>query len=291
MITFTQLGRLGRLGNQFFQYAAAKSVSLELGYELKVPNFEDVSWQNQKCLLSEFNIQCDFLDPVDFYKIQTRFVEPHHAHYFDQVFSVPPGTDLYGYFQNYRYFVKFEDQIRNEFKLNEKLEEYAEEYISAFKQPGEEVVSLHFRRGDNSDGTNPEYNNYYGQEDKLSEDSEFGRYFFKAMENFEDKKYRFLVFSGGSRKGMNHNQSDIDWCKENLIGDRFVFCEGNSDIQDFAIMKNCDHNLTTHMTSFGWWAAFLNENPNKIVIAPKNYTIPDDGRVKLGFYPNSWRIV
>ena len=211
--------------------------------------------------------------------------------FYDQIFSVPPGTDLYGYFQNYRYFAKFEAQIREEFKLNEELEEHAEKYISSFKQPGEEIVSLHFRRGDNSDGTNPEYNNYYGEEDKLSEDSEFGRYFFKAIEHFQDKKYKFLVFSGGSRKGMNHNQTDIDWCKENLVGDRFVFCEGNSDIQDFAIMKNCDHNLTTHMTSFGWWAAFLNENPNKIVVAPKNYTVPDDGRVKLGFYPNSWRIV
>ena len=70
-----------------------------------------------------------------------------------------------------------------------------------------------------------------------------------------------------------------------------MFCEGNSDMQDFAIMKNCDHNLTTHMTSFGWWAAFLNENLNKIVVAPKNYTVPDDGRVNYGFYPPTWRIV
>ena len=45
------------------------------------------------------------------------------------------------------------------------------------------------------------------------------------------------------------------------------------------------------MTSFGWWAAFLNENPNKIVVAPKNYTVPDDGRVEYGFYPKTWRIV
>jgi hypothetical protein len=45
------------------------------------------------------------------------------------------------------------------------------------------------------------------------------------------------------------------------------------------------------MTSFGWWAALLNKNPDKIVIAPKGYSVPDDGRAHNGFYPPSWRII
>ena len=92
-------------------------------------------------------------------------------------------------------------------------------------------------------------------------------------------------------KGMKHNQSDIDWCRENIKDDRFVFCEGHTDMQDFAIMKNCHHNIISHSTSFGYWAAFLNENPNKTVIAPANYAIPDDGRVQRGFYPPTWNVV
>jgi hypothetical protein len=291
MITFTQLGKLGRLGNQLFQYAVVRAVSLETGYELKIPNFDGVVWHNQQCLLNKFSIECDFLDHKDYYKIANRYIESDHTLFHKNVFEVSDNTDLYGFFQNYQYFSKYEKEIRADFRLNDSLKEYAEKYISDIKSGNEEIVSLHFRRGDNTDGTSSEYSNYYGREDTLSRDSIFGQYFFKAMENFNDKKYKFLVFSGGTRKGMSHNQSDIDWCKNNLDGDRFVFCEGNSDIQDFAIMKNCDHNLTTHMTSFGWWAAFLNENPNKIVIAPKNYTVPDDGRVKYGFYPNDWKIV
>lgn len=291
MITFTQLGQLGRLGNQLFQYAAVRAVSLEKNYQLKIPDLEGVVWHNQRCLLDNFNIQCDYLTLEDYYKITNRYIETNHSMFYKDVFNVPDNTDLYGFFQNYQYFSKYEKEIRSDFKLSEDLSEYAEKYINNIKEKNEEIVSLHFRRGDNIDGTSSEYSDYYGKDDKLSEDSLFGQYFFKALDNFKDKKYKFLVFSGGSRKGINHNQGDIDWCKNNLNGDRFIFCEGNSDMQDFAIMKNCDHNLTTHMTSFGWWAAFLNENLNKIVVAPKNYTVPDDGRVNYGFYPPIWRIV
>ena len=293
MITFTQLGRLGRLGNQLFQYAVVRAISLERGYELKIPNFysEGITWQNQECQLNNFNIECSFLEPQDFYKINNRYDEHNHAIFYHDVFNVPDNTDLHGYFQNYQYFSKYEKEIRCDFKLREDLEEHAKEYIESLKKNNEQIVSVHFRRGDNSDGTNSEYNNYYGQDGKLSKDSIFGKYFYEALEAFHGENFKFLVFSGGSRKGTSHNQADIDWCKKNLDNDKFLFCEGNSDMQDFAIMKNCDHNLTTHMTSFGWWAAFLNENPDKIVIAPKNYSVPDDGRVKYGFYPKTWKII
>ena len=113
-------------------------------------------------------------------------------------------------------------------------------------------------------------------------------YFFPALEVFNNQRVKFLVFSGGSRKGGKHNQSDMEWCKLNLKGNNFVFCEGNTDLEDFAIMTNCDHNVVSHSTSFGYWASILNKNPDKIIIAPENYTIPDDGRAMRGFYPDSW---
>ena len=62
-------------------------------------------------------------------------------------------------------------------------------------------------------------------------------------------------------------------------------------MEDFAIMTNCDHNIISHSTSFGYWAALLNTNLEKIIIAPKNYGVPPDGREKQGFYPKAWRKV
>ena len=76
MITFTQLGRYGRLGNQLFQYAAIKSVSLETGHSLKIPNPDNMVWQNQKCYLSDFKLDCEFLSEQDYSRIQYQFIEP-----------------------------------------------------------------------------------------------------------------------------------------------------------------------------------------------------------------------
>ncbi len=291
MITFSELGKLGRLGNQLFQYAMLKSVSLARGYEIKIPNPDDIIFQNQKCLLGKFNIKCDYLTENDKLLIQRNIIEPDHTVFHPQVFYTPDNTNFYGYFQSYQYFKKFDKQIKEDLQLKKELQDLGYDYVNNLKNNNEKIVSVHIRRGDNSDGTNPEYLNYYGKDDILTHDSEFGKYFYSALETFKEEKIKFLVFSGGSRKGGSNNQTDMEWCKSNFNDDRFIFCEGNSDIEDFAIMKNCDHHITSHMTSFGYWAAHLNDKQNKVVVAPSNYTIPDDGRVQRGFYPKKWKII
>jgi len=291
MITFIELGKYGRLGNQLFQYAMLKSVSLETGYEIKIPDPENIEFENQKCLLNFFNISCDYLQESDYHNLQATFLEKDHTTFYPQVFQVPDFINFHGFFQSYQYFKKYEKEIRNEFKLDKHLDDFGKDYVGSLKGENQKIVSVHIRRGDNSDGTNPEYLSYYGKGDILTPDSSFGKYFYPALNAFKNKNVKFLVFSGGSRKGMNHNQTDIEWCKSNLKGEKFIFCEGNTDIEDFSIMKNCDHHIASHMTSFGYWAAFLNDKKDKIVIAPSNYTVPDDGRVTRGFYPNKWRII
>ena len=265
-----------------------KSVSLETGLKLKIPDPSSIVFQNQKCLLDMFNIKCDYLDRHDLQSIRYVFSEPDHTHFWPQVFNTQDNTDFYGFFQNYNYFKKYEKEVVEDLSFNDELQEFASDYVNSLKKNNEQIVSLHFRRGDNTDGTGGIVQDYYGRDNKYEEDSVFGKYCELAMKHYDGKNVKFLVFSGGSRSGMNHNQGDIDWCKQNLKGDNFLFSEGNSDIQDFAIMTNCDHNVVSHSTSFGYWASILNKNPNKIIIAPKNYTIPDDGRAQRGFYPEHW---
>tara|TARA_R110002074_G_scaffold127231_4_gene266098 strand:+ start:4487 stop:5371 length:885 start_codon:yes stop_codon:yes gene_type:complete len=294
MVTFTELGRMGRLGNQLFQYAALRSISLEKGCKIKIPDPQTMEWQNQKCYLGNFNLNCEYLEPQDYSSIQYRFQEPHHAQFYPEVFGAPDNIDFMGYFQNYGYFSKHEHIIRQEFTLADPIKKEASAYLSKVRNFGDanaDIVSVHIRRGDNVDGTNPEYANFYGDGDILCKESAFGKYFYSALETFNNKGVKFLVFSGGSRKGDAHNQSDIEWCKQNFKGDNVYYCEGNKDIVDFEIMRQCDHNITCHMTSFGWWAAFLNDNPDKVVVAPRSYSIPDDGRASIGFYPPAWKLI
>ena len=95
MITFLELGSYGRLGNQLFQYAMLKAVSLETGHELKIPNPRHMYWsgiKTQPCLLNQYNIECDYLEESDLKKIKYNFTEKAHTYFNPQVITVPDAT-------------------------------------------------------------------------------------------------------------------------------------------------------------------------------------------------------
>ena len=63
---------------------------------------------------------------------------------------------------------------------------------------------------------------------------------------------------------------DINWVKENLPLERAIYIDWNKGLdswQDMALMSMCKHNIIANST-FSWWGAWLNNNPNKIVISP-----------------------
>ena len=66
---------------------------------------------------------------------------------------------------------------------------------------------------------------------------------------------------------------DIDWCKKNShlftkTGAKVVFFSGRTQIDDFIAISLCSHNIITNST-FSWWGAWLNNNPNKQIVMPK----------------------
>ena len=132
----------------------------------------------------------------------------------------------------------------------------------------------------------------YGKTSKLDPSSFYGKYLNSAMNQFKGKKVKYLVFSGGTRFSEGDNNSDIEWCKENFKGKDFIFSKNNTTMDDFSLIMCCDHNIISHISSFGWWAAFLNKNPNKIVVAPNKYH-PDMPQYthRNGFYPKNWTLV
>ena len=71
--------------------------------------------------------------------------------------------------------------------------------------------------------------------------------------------------------------------KRGLTPNRIIYAENNSTLLDFALMKNCDHNITGLHSTYSWWASYLNNAPNKKTISPRVFSDP-----KQGFYPEDF---
>jgi|TARA_B100000282_G_scaffold51837_1_gene33111 hypothetical protein len=292
MITFSELGCLGRLGNQLFQYAAIRSLSLDKGFELGIPNPKTMHWHGQDCLLDNFNIEASYIP--ENYEPQYTYTETNSFKLDKNFFHLGDGLDIKGYFQSIAYFEKHIDQIKKELSPKQHFLDSAKKEIDAYREKYNcEIVSIHVRRGDNTDYTIPdqvELNNFYCAPGapRLSPSSRYAYYINTAMSKFENVK--FLIFSGGGRNG-NNNISDMEWCKNSFVGDQFIFSENKTVMEDFSLIMNCDHNILSHVSSFGWWAAFLNEN-SKTTIAPLNYH-PDkpDYTHRYKFYPDDWILI
>jgi len=96
MITFYELGQLGRLGNQLFQYAALKSLGLERGYEVKIPDPKTRTWHGQQCLLSNFNIESDYFTNKDLQTLSYSYSEPSHEYYDHDFLTLPDNVNISG---------------------------------------------------------------------------------------------------------------------------------------------------------------------------------------------------
>lgn len=217
-ITFSQLGKQGRLGNMLFQIAVTIATAKKNNTDYLFP-----SWQHELY----FNLHDCFSNNI---KSDRVYVEPHF-HYS----AIPPmnNMDLSGYFQSYKYFEAYDDLIRYFFEFT---------YPCPFQH---NTTSIHVRRTD------------YLQYSEYHNDLSITNYYEKAINMLNSKKY--LVFS-----------DDIHFCKTKFVGPQFHFIENGTPESDMSLMASCENNILAN-SSFSWWAAYLNKNPHKQVIAPSQW--------------------
>lgn len=282
MVTFHKLGEQGRLGNQLFQYAALKGLATKNNYEMKIPNPHSMSWHGQLCLLDKFNIKSDYLTQSDVDTLQNLYEEPNWKKYDENFFNLPDNTTINGYYQSMFYFEHIEEEIKKELTPKNEYLDNAMNYIDFLKEKYQcEIVSVHVRRGDNMT------NGQTGLIEAYKPGGLYETYFNEAKKVFENKNVKFLVFTGGQRFNED-NTEDMNWCKNFFGKDGFIFSEGQDQIDDYCRIMSCDHNILSHASSFGWWAAYVNPNPNKIVVAPEWYH-PDEPKLKREkFYPKQY---
>lgn len=191
----------------------------------------------------------------------------------DNIVDVIPPVYLRGFFQSYKYFCGHEELVRNFFRFPlSKLDPKNRKILGRIKKT--HSVAVHIRRGD-----------YV--KDKITNDAHgvcSKEYYQRAMEKI-GKMTNDVVFYFFS--------DDIAWVKsefESFEGEK-IFVDENKGAQswkDMMLMSSCEHNIIAN-SSFSWWAAWLNSNKSKKVIAPRRwYKDIDKERKTLDLIPREW---
>lgn len=276
----------GGIGNQLFQYTFGEYVRNK--YKLNV--YYDISSFGVLATFRDLQIK-SIVNEIPVFETNKYFFS-RHTRFYRRIsrflFSQKPGVIycdnkidetifnqnnwnliyLDGYWNNKIYAEWIMNNLGNIYKpldeLPDCLKRYAE-YISSH-----EVISVHIRRGDYLNATNVK---------------RFGvctlEYYQRAIKKVKEKVSNpyFLFFS-----------DDTEWVKENFHIEENMMIVENYDIAPFwyiYLMSLCAHNIMSNST-FSWWGNFLNENKDKITVAPLRWFL-DKENPKL--YNDKWILI
>lgn len=271
----------GGLGNQMFQYAAAKSLALQLNcqihldvsafYKRKIHNgFElDKFALHQNIVKIEDASTHDIIEKIGrtwfgqtlilryllgkIYDLKSGYYVEKSFSFDSDLFNQKCQTTIKGYWQSYKYFESIRQELLEDFRFLVPPSEMNQALVK--KITSQNAVSLHVRRGDYV--ANAHTNSYHGV---CGLD-----YYQRAVSEIEhvltDPVY--FIFS-----------DDPQWTFENLkISSDATYVTHNTGVNsylDLYLMSLCKHNVIAN-SSFSWWGAWLNQNPSKIVIAPHKW--------------------
>lgn len=281
----------GGLGNQMFQYALAIALQEHLRGELvaidcsimrgyPLHNGYEIDRIFGTRLRQASNIQIAkvawILPNYRLWQLGKRLlpcrknmiIESASMKFIPEIFTPHRNLMIEGYWQSERYFVNSREAVLRAFSFPRFEHDSKNEYLSK-KFIGKNVVGIHVRRGD-----------YLNIPNTLGI-CDLG-YYRRAIHYIKEMNMpdMFVIFS-----------DEIEWCQKYLC-DEFDNTEaiyvnwnkGLESFRDMQLMSLCSHNIIAN-SSFSWWGAWLNCNPNKIVIAPYKW-MNSDGWSDI--IPDNW---
>ena len=279
----------GGLGNQMFEYATAYAIARCANQPLVLDtSFFDIYAGREWCRPYELSIfalheQSTFIGGHELeVKVLPKLAyrcRKHNVGYCGKYVFLPTHLKrknqvLFGYFANYHYFESYRNELLQAFVFRSQPNTANQLYINDISLI--ESVSVHIRRGDYLNNTNAGI--------FWHPDVEWYR---KAMSEMEKhvQQPTYYFFS-----------DDIAWAREQFADVKnavFVDINHGADAyNDMRLMSRCKHNIIANST-FSWWGAWLNANPDKIVIAPGKYYNNDtsNARYLSQMIPADWKIV
>jgi len=286
----------GGLGNQMFQYALARHLSIikktecliditpynwdklrvfELNdifsHKIKIADSKDIEKLLKKHKYSLLNRIKRKILGGDFPYYLHSTVKEKHFRFDKNILKVSANSILVGHWQSEKYFLSIKNQIIEYFSFAKEANIYYSQIIKSLSKM-ENTVSIHVRRSDYlNDKTTLAFHGLCSLE-----------YYENAISYMNSKISQpfYIVIS-----------DDIEFCKNNFQNiDNKLFIENNmgADYEDLRLMNLCKHNIIAN-SSFSWWGAWLNQNPDKIVIAPKQWFANEEMQAQTqDLIPESW---
>ena len=261
MIGFNNLGNMGRLGNQMFEYATLRGIAANKKYDWCIPPFnikgiENYSLDRAFTLPSVQERNLMILDNG-----HAPVVGERYFHFDKELFDLcPDHISLNGFFQTEKYFKHIEQEIKSDFTFRDEIYNPCKEMISSLDNP----IALHIRRTDYI--TNPNHT-------CLGMD-----YYEKALKLFPNETV--LIFS-----------DDPQWCqKQELFSDdRFLVSDNDDAYIDMCLMTMCKGHIIAN-SSFSWWGAWLSNSRD--VIAPSKWFGPNNAHLDTkDLYCEGWTLI
>ena len=291
-------------GNQMFQYAAAYALAKKHNVPLycetsryagqiwhlkneicnMVPDYKEVPMSFLHWLaLFPFipKIFKRFLRRLDWYidiKTKHTFIEKGYCHYDESFLKTKSPVMVSGFFLSPKYFADYEDEIIDIFS-NQKIGKPAQKIAHEIKQT-KDSIALHFR------DYKCTLTSHQGWVDMIGELSL--EYYEKAIETIIEKnsippdKIKIFVFSNGLE-----NAKEFLKRSQYFKHMHFVQYQIQYNWEDMLLMSFCSHNIIAN-SSYSWWSAFLNKNPNKTVVTHKTWVKYLLNRPNHNLFPDNW---
>ena len=240
---------MGGLGNQLFQIFNVLAYSKRFNKEvifpkdksdlLKRPDYWNTFFKSINYMVTDEHIQMSVLREPSFE--------------FNGIGDIKEDFIFYGYFQSYKYFEDQQGEIFKQLRINRQKQHIMEKT----KMDMNNTVSMHFRIGD--------YKGLTEYHPILTID-----YYIKALLTIiqKTKNNDLKVIYFFEQEDVDQVNTIIDTLKTKMPSINFTpVLSDLLDYEQMIFMSLCQHNIIAN-SSFSWWGAYLNNNPNKIVCYP-----------------------
>ncbi len=258
-----------QLGNQMFVAAATLSLAIDNQATAYFPCLKNGTKHNRMYGRTVFQLLNSSQPPHEVQKVV-------YGNLNYKPFSFQNGMAIRGHIWSENYFKHNKDKILPLFAPSKKIRQYLErKYRKILSHP--ETVAVHIRT-------------LVGEEKAQRGRPLYAENYLSLAMPLFDKNSLFVVFS-----------DHISWCKQNLshLPYNMIFVENEPYYNDFYLMSMCKHNIVSNST-FSWWAAYLNKNPNKKIVAPRFFHYPGTRSLEPGMrtsrkdqyiWPPEWTLV